>query len=178
MTARIWPTVVGERTNGRREGGRSLSSNLQQNPTKMTRAGLEPATHGLKERPEFIPRERPSTPKFVPLLTLMRGGVRSPFSEFLRVTRRFRDKWGATRVQPIQPDRALTQERGINGGAFVPTLIRIRIYATLCHGCDSSSLGSKPFQAILLSTRERGMIVGMPHTPFDCVKETRLVAHA
>jgi hypothetical protein len=42
----------------------------------------------------------------VPLLILMRGGVRSRFSEFLWVTRRFRDKWGATRVQTPSLNRA------------------------------------------------------------------------
>src|ERR1017187_8180246 len=57
---------------------------------EMTRAGFEPATYELKERPSFIPRVRPSTPKFVPLLTLVRGGVCSRFSEFLCVPRRFR----------------------------------------------------------------------------------------
>ena len=66
---------------------------------RMTRAGFEPATYGLKERPGFILRGRPSTRKFVPLLTLMRGGVRSRSSEFLCVIRTSRDKWGARRVQ-------------------------------------------------------------------------------
>jgi hypothetical protein len=88
-----------KRPNGRPLGGRSLSEPIApQQLTKMTRAGFEPATYGLKERPSFIPRGRPSTPKFVPLLTLMRGGVRSRFSELLGVPCTSRDKWGATRV--------------------------------------------------------------------------------
>ena len=66
---------------------------------EMTRAGLEPATYGLKERPEFIPRARPSTSKFVVVLVLYGSGVRPRFSEFLGVPCTSRDKWGATRVQ-------------------------------------------------------------------------------
>ena len=66
---------------------------------RMTRAGFEPATYGLKERPSFIPRVRPRTSKFVPVLHLYSGVVRSRSSEFLGVPCTSRDKWGATRVQ-------------------------------------------------------------------------------
>src|ERR1019366_8468012 len=34
---------------------------------RMTRAGFEPATYGLKERPSFIPRVLGTTSKFVPV---------------------------------------------------------------------------------------------------------------
>src|ERR1035437_6466963 len=37
---------------------------------EMTRAGFEPATYGLKGRRNFIPRGRPGTSKFVPVLKL------------------------------------------------------------------------------------------------------------
>jgi hypothetical protein len=66
---------------------------------RVTRAGFEPATYGLKERPRFIPRGRPRTSKFVPVLHLYSSGVRSRFPEFLGVPRTSRDKWGARRVQ-------------------------------------------------------------------------------
>jgi hypothetical protein len=66
---------------------------------KMTRAGLEPATYGLKGRGNFIPRVRRSTSKFVSVLMLMIGGVRSRSSECSGVPGTSRDKWGATRVQ-------------------------------------------------------------------------------
>src|ERR1019366_963097 len=66
---------------------------------RVTRAGLEPATYGLKERPSFIPRVLGTTSKFVPVPNLMVGGVRSRLSEFLGVTHRFRVGKGATRVQ-------------------------------------------------------------------------------
>ncbi len=65
---------------------------------EMTRAGFESATYGLKERPSFIPRVRPSTPKFVPVLLLYSSGVRARFAEFSGVPCTSRDKWGATRV--------------------------------------------------------------------------------
>ena len=96
----FWGALLPKRPNGRLLGGRSLSEPIVPQPlTKMTRAGFEPATYGLKERPSFIPRVLGTTSKFVLVPNLMVGDVCSRFSEFLWVTRRFRDKWGATRVQ-------------------------------------------------------------------------------
>ena len=67
----FWGALLPKRPNGRPLGGRSLSEPIApQQLTKVTRAGFEPATYGSKERPSFIPRVRPSTPKFVPALLL------------------------------------------------------------------------------------------------------------
>jgi hypothetical protein len=90
---------------------------------RMTRAGFEPATYGLKERPEFIPRVLGTTSKFVLVPNLMVGDVRSRFSEFLWGTRRFRDKWGATRVQLFETRFAGFEPRTsrVSGDSETPT---------------------------------------------------------
>src|ERR1035437_836573 len=97
----IWGAFHPETSKRPPLGGRSHSEPIApQQLTKVTRAGLEPATYGLKGRPEFILRGRTSTSKFVPLHILALVGVRSRFSEFWAVLPTSRDNWGATGVQP------------------------------------------------------------------------------